>query len=817
MTEPNARFLRKKPDHLAWEWLPGTSLIWHPDEVETHYEKPTNSFCRFRKSFDIPEIPVKGELRIFADFRYQLFVNGHYVGRGPCRSDPRWQYYDVINIAPWIRQGRNTISVFVLFLGYGNGQSISRIPALLAEARVLTNAGAIHVPCDSTWKCEKANAYESHAPRVNGCQGPVEIVDARLDDGDWIHLDYDDANWISVKSRGVRLTPYWNLVPRSIPLLQEEIIDSTAVINRGVLKEHEALLEQRHKQIIAEIAGIEITHIATLPPTDLVFAPAVEGTAHVATYDFGRIEPGYLQLEVTGTSGTVIDVVYAEELWEGKALLNKDNHRSFDTFILREGYNSFEVAFGWKACRYIQLRMRNPQGEAIVHRIGMRKRTYPVTQHAVFACSDEKLQRIWDISEHTLRICMQDAFVDSPSREQQQWMGDGRWQALMNYYYTGDSRMHRKLLEQIGQSQDWHGMTTSRYPDGHHNLPPIPSFCLQWVCSFDDYLFHTGDKQLISEWWPNIVQALRWFTAFENTAGLLSDVPYWSYIDLGESPSGVRLDSGRGGAITALNLQYLEALQKAARYATIVQDVEATAYFDKRAATLADSIRLHLWCETAGTYVDCLVEDKLSNVVSEVANALALLYLHPIGSEKSEGIYERVFTPAATNDTVIGGPYSMLMISRALAGIGQSERAIELIRKRYAPMVESGATTVWEHWKLFYQDPKSGEVHYNSACHAWASAPLVIFTEELVGIKPLAPGFSRVAIQPNLCGLQWVEGSVVTSDGELTVRAERQGDDISVQFTVPAGCEAICMGRAFGEGTHEVMTMDHSVRGGRSQ
>ncbi|AJY75345.1 family 78 glycoside hydrolase catalytic domain [Paenibacillus beijingensis] len=806
-----ARFRRGKPAHQSEQWLPESGLIWHPDEVETHYEQPVNSYCRFRNTFHLPDRPKRGTIRIFADSRYQLFVNGSYAGRGPCRSDPRWQYYDVIDILPLLRQGENTIAVLALYYGYGTGQSISRIPALLAEAGVETESQTVNVPSGTGWKCSKSEAYESGAPRINGCQGPAEIIDFRREPEDWRSPEYNDSDWTPAKRRNLRLTPFWNLVPRPIPMLKEEIIDSIAIVNQGAGHEKRYPVDSRHKQLIAEETTIAFRPGEPVPSAETALDPAAGGTFHLLTYDFGRIEPGYLQLEVSGPPGAVIDAVYAEHLWEGKALLNEDNNRSFDSFILSGRRDAYEIAFGWKACRYVQLRVRNPDGLVKLHRVGMRKRTYPVDQHATFACNDGSLGQIWELSEHTLRICMQDAFVDSPSREQQQWMGDGRSQALMNYYFTGDGRLHRKLLEQIGQSQDWHGMTTSRYPDGHHNYPPIPSFCLQWICSFGEYMQYTGDKEPLGQWWPNIIAALRWFSAYENEEGLLADVPYWAYIDAGETPEGRALDVSRGGIVTGLNLQYLEALQRAVSYARIVGDEEACFYYDKLAAKLADRIRNRLWNEEQGAYADCLVDGRLSGVVSEPVNALALLHLHEPGDARTGQIVERVFehsNDSVSEPAVAGSPYSMLLIYQALRKAGRTGRALELIRSRYQPMLDAGATTVWEYWKLFYREKQSGLIRFGSACHAWASAPLVCFIEAVLGVRPESPGFRRVSLRPNLFDLAWAEGSVPTACGELRIRADKQKEGTWLKFTVPSGCEIVCMDRVFGAGTFEVLFVE---------
>lgn len=818
-TRVQPRFQRRRPE--TGEWGADTGLIWFPAEVETHYEHPQQSYCQFRKSFELPEGGTySGSLRIFADSRYIVYVNGKYAGRGPCRSDPRWQYVDELPVADLVRPGSNCIAVLVLYYGYGTGQSIDRIPALLAELNVSVSGGeTIRVGTDSTWRCRKSDAYDPHSPRVNGCQGPIELYDARREPEGWYLPGAATEGWERAKRRDFRLSPFWNLLPRPIPLLEEKELEAIRLTSRGRLPQIAAPGGRMHLALMAETKGIRLDEaIPADNPRDVWSGPSpsgragAEAEAEVLTYDFGRIEPGYLQLDITGTAGTVVDVAYAEELWEGRALLNGNNNRSLDRFILTEGRRRLEVSFGWKACRYVQLRIRHADLRPVcVHRVGLRTRRYPVAQPAAFACSDRTLQRIWDMSAHTMRICMQDAFVDSPSREQQQWMGDGRWQALYQTVYSGDGKLHRKLLEQIGQSQDWQGMTAQRYPDGHHNYPPIPSFCLHWVSSFGEYLDAYGDDGLLAEWWPNIVQALRWFSGFENEAGLLADVPYWAYLDAGEAPLGRWPDVERGGIVTSLNLLYLEALRRAAAYAERVVDREAQAYCVQASERLAEGIQRTLWLPEAGVYADCSVNGVRSAVYSESANALALAVLHDAEEERSRQIYAAVFAPEAAGRAVQASPFFMQVVYRALAKLGREERMLELVRQRYGPMVDAGATTVWEWWGLFYPDKMSGDVRYSSACHAWGSMPVYMFLHAILGVRLLQPGHWAVELAPRLLGgLDWAEGAVPTAGGMLTVRVERVSESgnpaaaVRLSMTVPEGVTVWVQGACYGAGRHEM-------------
>jgi len=59
---------------------------------------PMNLFVYFRKVFELDQGFDAALAQISADSRYQLYVNGQYVGRDPARFDPTWQYYGEYNM-----------------------------------------------------------------------------------------------------------------------------------------------------------------------------------------------------------------------------------------------------------------------------------------------------------------------------------------------------------------------------------------------------------------------------------------------------------------------------------------------------------------------------------------------------------------------------------------------------------------------------------------------------------------------------------------------------------------------------------------------
>jgi alpha-L-rhamnosidase len=72
-------------------------------------------FVLFRKTFDL-QSTTDSEciIRVSADTRYRLFVNGKSVSFGPCKSYLNRWYFESVDISSHLVQGRNVLSAKVL-------------------------------------------------------------------------------------------------------------------------------------------------------------------------------------------------------------------------------------------------------------------------------------------------------------------------------------------------------------------------------------------------------------------------------------------------------------------------------------------------------------------------------------------------------------------------------------------------------------------------------------------------------------------------------------------------------------------------------
>ena len=63
----------------------------------------------FRKQIDLSEKPSAFKVKVSADNRYKLFVNGTLISLGPARGDIYFWNYEEVDLAPYLVAGKNMV------------------------------------------------------------------------------------------------------------------------------------------------------------------------------------------------------------------------------------------------------------------------------------------------------------------------------------------------------------------------------------------------------------------------------------------------------------------------------------------------------------------------------------------------------------------------------------------------------------------------------------------------------------------------------------------------------------------------------------
>ena len=98
------------PDPVHREWHAG--WISHPTAP---LKEPI--VLHFRHTLSLGSVPASYVVRVSADNRFILFVNGKRVGDGPARGDLTHWRYERFDLAPMLKAGDNLITATVWNFG----------------------------------------------------------------------------------------------------------------------------------------------------------------------------------------------------------------------------------------------------------------------------------------------------------------------------------------------------------------------------------------------------------------------------------------------------------------------------------------------------------------------------------------------------------------------------------------------------------------------------------------------------------------------------------------------------------------------------
>lgn len=748
--------------------MPNTHWIWMPDWQELVNDKPR--LVRFRKTVTLDVKPESMKLRISADTRYKLYVNGKFVEFGPAKGDQRIWYVDTVEIAPWLNAGVNSLAVEVLRypLAYrsGNfGMVRTATAGLFIEGDMIA---------DESWKCREVKGFKIF--RESPGFAPLMFLEEYTTEEwekNWKLADYDDSTWANARPYNVMEINEGScpgdLSPRPIPFLNKISRKFT-----GVVPKYDQNTVAKWESVLAGEGSAMI--------------PA--GQKEIVELNAGEEMCGYLSLRLRFGKGTTIKILASEgyvqnEMYSnGMDPIKKDRcdwvngHLDGYTDIYhvsgygREGAEEIYEPFWFRTFRFIQLEIATGEEPCIITGFDYQETGYPLDVKTSVAASDPSFAGIWDISMRSLRRCMHETYEDCPFYEQLQYAMDSRSQILYTYMTSGDDRLARQCMDDFRRSQRADGMLNCCYPHWGPNI--IPGFAIYYIMMVYDHMMFFGDKKLIRKHMGAIDGVLEYFDNHLEARGIVGKTGghiserYWSFIDwsvpwgptVGTPPSGLR------GPIVMESFLYIYGLQHAAKLCDYLGRIGTAEEYRARAAAVQQAINTYCRDED-GFYLDspgvrdysqhCQVFAVLTDTVPlEEGRRLVLATLDD--------------TEKFAQCTVA----AMFYLFRALEKIGTYDRT-EVLWETWRNMLKNNLTTCVENY-----------VGERSDCHAWGALILHELPAVTLGVRPAAPGFEKVAIAPVPGYLGWAKGDVITPWGMVHVEWEKAADGkLKLNYQVP--------------------------------
>ena len=793
--------------------------LWIGFPADSDGRPARNAHYAFRHKLSLEDKPSTAPVRVTADARYILWVNGTYVGRGPARCYPWRQAYDEHDLAPFLHKGANWIAAQIHEFGYSNGQHIySGKHGLIIEGDVKFASGSTQpLRTNEDWQACHADWQLAFPGYFSwGQTGFQEGYDARLEPVGW-RVGAGEAGWrraVKVAAPGEK--PWKAFEPRGTKPMKETLVKPERIVWAVRGANPPDALTSKNPWLIWKKSSFE--PLAETPRTDnkgwVTVSPEKDGFVALA-FDYGWNHAAHPRIEVRDAKGgEILDNGCAYSLkgsdqhpsvWGVEAGPNSPGQ--FDRFIVGEGDSQWQ-SFILQGFRYqvVVVRADHP----VTFCVKAIRAHHDVGSPLSFKCSDPALNQVWETTDRTLRAGMLDAFVDNNFREQQQWLHDGCVAALGAWATYGDTSLWKRGLLQWGQSSRLHsdGAFDSAAPRGwgKPKLECITDYNCVWPVALAQYHDLTGNKELLHEVLPDLRRfMLKAVEAGMTTEGLFLHPPGRAvFLDWVQRPWN------KNPYNLTLNLVVLRAYRNAARVAEIAGDEELAEHCRMRDREVTAAVEARFWSDEHKGWRENIepsdeikADDRARNwlrdpwheiTVNSIkrqdgdltptpctrhGNALAVLLKlgTPRQQKAAAELVVRAFQPDDPNNNGMS-PLWTDKIFGALFEAGLDKDAIRLIQNNYGHWVTKRGAM---HWSEGFTASRQTHAHTCGSSVNW------LLTSYVLGIRPGSAGFRDAIFDPRAGELTSAKGSVPTPLGLINVEWQRNGDVIEAKIEAPEG------------------------------
>ncbi len=508
------------------------------------------------------------------------------------------------------------------------------------------------------WKYRKLDAFSGH--ELGYHTSFSENFDSRLYNASWKTADFDDSFWDTMK-------------------------------------------EKKHDYIFCRQNSKQLSVYEIKPKN-------VNGNV----YDFGCEIVGGLKIKARGKPGKEIVIRCGEELNDdGTVKYNlRANCKYEEKWLLSDGACVYEN-YDYKAFRYVEVLNE----EAEILSLKAVARHYPFDENYCVLQSNEKyLAEIFNICKNAVKWGSQDGFLDCPSREKGQYLGDTLVIAHSHLILTGDNTLLRKAIDDFAQTaaicEGLMAVSSSSF------MQEIADYSLLFgELLMLEYNF-SNDKEFLKKYYTVAKNVLLYFKEYENDNGLISAVKEkWNLVDWPEN-----LRDGYDFSLTnpinsdephnVINAFYLGAVKT-------LNEIEKLLGYD----ISFDFEKLKNAFNKA-FFDGTLYRDAQTSKHNSLHSNVLPLYFGLALDENTEKICDFIFEKGFSC-----GVYMSYFVLKVLTRNGRYEEAYKLIVNEtehgWVNMLREGASCCFEAW--------GKEQKWNtSLCHPWASAPISVLVEDIL-------------------------------------------------------------------------------------
>jgi hypothetical protein len=486
-------------------------------------------------------------------------------------------------------------------------------------------------------------------------------------------------------------------------------------------------------------------------------AVRVKGNCNLM-FDFGRVSAAWFEFDSENLDG---DIEMSISEYNEPAIFNIGAEHPHKTARPVRHGNTYRLELNrelYEGVRFAWIHVRELSCEADISNIRLVCQTKPVNYDGSFDCSDTLFTRMWYTGAYDVKLnLLYDYFgaILMERSDRHSWTGDAYPSQAASMVAFGNYDFVKTNLR-----------NTAKLFNG------IASYSLYWMLSLMDYYYYTGDNALLDEMIDNACdKADVAYTHFDNLPNL--NFNGWDE----------RLGAGfeYPDCPESQNVYRMLCIHTWNRFADML---ERTTY-----SRLADTYR---------RYADEKIAALRSNPVWTndlgIHSAAEAIHAGFPTAQEEEALRQHAF--ADRLQRVSYSPFNQYFILQAMARMKRHAEALTTADDCWGGQLRYGATTFFEvfrpSWNRISQPndaPVNNQCGYTSLTHPWSAGITKWLSEEILGIRPLTPGFASFVFKPHLSDkITWVKGATPTLHG--VIAASFDATSGKGELTAPKGTVA---------------------------
>ena len=786
VTRGNTNILKVQPiDDASWLWMPGDSGFshgkvdfWEGDRKGKSVEGDV-TFLKFRNEFNVGKNDGTLVFDVSADERFYLTLDGEFVARGPNRGTvENWQYQTYVVDA--LAEGPHVIEAVVWKIGdFGPLAQLSYRGGFVFkangayDAKLTTGKGSWKVGrlpgIRPIGKDKDAHAWGTGSQfEITGC-GPYS--------GDPSSWETPEVVRGGAGAKGPQIyggrTSGWMLFPSQIPDQTEYpcVPGRVKAVAKGV--------EFRSLHVYTEDEAKETVDL-TKPFT----VPA--NTKMQLAWDLGRYYCAYPDVTLSGGKDAKFAICFAEASHRGdnKLKTSEPDARGLivgrylpafgDTFV-GDGRKGARFSAPWFRCgKWVRIDIETKDEPLTVDAVGLVESRYPVEMESLFESSgDRTFGPVRDISARAMQMCCHEMLFDCPFYEQQMYPGDTRVQLNVLSAMSRDDRIIKRAIEIYDLNTRDDGQCPFNFPT--RGLQEGASYTLCYLLMYGDYVMNHSDREWLKARLPGLRKSMAGMEYYENSDGLLENIPGWNFMDwvVGWDGDGTAPGCRFGDGVNAeLNLYWNLAMRSAALTERALGNELQAKYWEEKSEKLKKAIVKAFWDEGRGMLADTPAKRDFS----EHAQALALIG-DVLPANKAEISFRHLVEDKDLKRCTV---YFSYYLFEAYFKYGRGDLFLKRL-DLWRDYVKKGLTTTQEA----PDSGKNGQNESRSDCHAWGAHPIWFMQTGLAGIRSAAPFFERVRVAPCPGGLPDLRAAHPHPKGWIKVDLKFDGDNAAGMVITP--------------------------------